>query len=1595
MAPAKSNAAQRLGRPSSSSSSSSSAASRPGSFTLFVPYTTPAAISSARARPRSQPEVAQDAAPVQMQMPGDLKKPFQSINFGGSATCSSSTTTRSAPLPRSDSISTSVAQTEERSVEAGAPEDSAAPAPTKKVWSPLMFRRPTSNTARYTPSNTRSNVVSSWTLIQAQDSGKLPFAHMTPLHETRSFSSGNFADAPKGGALEHTCSWVSFLFNRLSKKCFHPANPSCCPPKLHQWEHARALHQGLPQSSINWETYTLMTQPPNLKLMVDHLQSLVGRSGARRFDAPKESLWSRIPEQESLEEMQAAFKLGTIHFTGDLTVDAQTKKLVVRLCPAHVGMGSNIFRRYGSDRFFRLKIERKLIHTASLDSDSKDPLRSTIQQFFHHPINIFGRQYFPFCHKDDAMIYWCASGPRIPTISLIKFCQNVGSRMSLAWHELVQEDRDLLVPNLSTASQYIDVNLNHSMSVAKWAARFELGLTPTIPTVVFPRAHVLRIPDLMSDSLTVSYAMMHKVYTALRDLDDSELDERLPPDYLPSAIRGTYEIPGPNGVARRAMVWRLDYNTCPHIAVIQSTPPGTPLPAAVTGPSFVQVWARAGHSARFDVVSIVFEMKMKDGRSIRTEMKPARGEVEYLSSDNPHMTSEVAMSQIAEKLTAAEGDGRLLRGLPPAAQGRLGPGKGVWTVVPLSPWGTEASFIEVRDSQWKFDDAQTQRFTFELHSIPSPRDSAKLGKQTFEVLAHCGVPVQIFRELLKKQLQAICDPFFEFKDLGQVLYHIEKTTRVHEERLFKARSSSDPATIRDNAWEGEDLIDDVEVGEHEEDSSGFVLDGRLDASSGAPNTILELVVEMIQAGFSPDGTTVGACPPLGAKLDWIAQDQIKRNTSFKLTSEQCRTALVVADHLGLLNEGEIFFQASEAIQNGSRFSNVVAGDVLVTRPPAIQPCDVQKFKAVFYPEFRNVYDLIILPSKGKRAACSVLSGGDYDGKSRIKPLVTGDKLLIITDPTIVEAFDASKADPSFADPPFRDAEFFAVDRRKVSNSVLPLINQANSNGLSRMLISGLFQDARFGQLSKLHTKLAYSLGLDHPKTRLFGHLFARALDGRKQGLSLNDRYWPKIQAQLPPGLLAPEWTEREEGRLDADLRAQKFATRPVGLGKHVMDELVKEGRLALDKAPAKWREVSKGWKADVDEDLAGPWRREWAMARLEQGRSVEGSAYYRDLEMILKHVKTAWNDYKMLLFSWARERDSKHEIRKAYQAPGSPSPKSSNAWKSSSKNQKEDLVNCSRRLWSILDGDHFGSARLSGLEGAKAARTLIASCCYLEPLMPEPSTSSTSLFERLKAVAPAPIVSYTKPSSAPTLDDLDSNDEDADKVEQMLGVHRTSSPSPQHLMSDDISISGDSLFTGSQGEWEAELDRVCVVEPKSVGESPLGIRSDNTSRSSLIPGTGLVLSQTSETSTNATSAPSTSQASRPNETTRDDMIVDSPFVALRGPRPFKSADFREAGKEARFKFVYDMCHRDILGLKTDALWAKVHGQIGAARGIQGMKVAPGMLMAIKKSLAGITKAHSVVRPKTLLAPEPTSSLNDLRNIGHTLDAARASKRQKR
>ena len=72
------------------------------------------------------------------------------------------------------------------------------------------------------------------------------------------------------------------------------------------------------------------------------------------------------------------------------------------------------------------------------------------------------------------------------------------------------------------------------MSVAKYAARFELGLTTTTPTVTFRRDQVLRTPDLNAESLSVSLGAMRAVCDEFRKRRPGEARELLPGSYLPS-----------------------------------------------------------------------------------------------------------------------------------------------------------------------------------------------------------------------------------------------------------------------------------------------------------------------------------------------------------------------------------------------------------------------------------------------------------------------------------------------------------------------------------------------------------------------------------------------------------------------------------------------------------------------------------------------------------------------------------------------------------------------------------------------------------------------------------------------------------------------------------------------------------------------------------------------------------------------------------------------------------------------------------------------------------------------------------------------------
>lgn len=265
--------------------------------------------------------------------------------------------------------------------------------------------------------------------------------------------------------------------------------------------------------------------------------------------------------------------------------------------------------------------------------------------------------------------------------------------------------------------QYLDVELNGGMTVAKYAARFELGLTTTVrsalfasraaaqvlikrptqtPTVTFPRNKVLRTPDLNSDTLKMSIPAMRIIcgrfvekYSNSAELDIAEL---LPDNYLPSCIRGTVQLYAASPPVN--MVWQLDYNSDETLAEpeIQLRPCG-PTRTTVARPILkFQLTRKDGATLEVrvpDKLKAVWidgapvreeEVVMTDGCSL---MSPAVSSAfapgrpfDRLTNRADSCVHHKAMSILAEKLAASRRSSDLKPVIPAVAQGRIGSGKG-------------------------------------------------------------------------------------------------------------------------------------------------------------------------------------------------------------------------------------------------------------------------------------------------------------------------------------------------------------------------------------------------------------------------------------------------------------------------------------------------------------------------------------------------------------------------------------------------------------------------------------------------------------------------------------------------------------------------------------------------------------------------------------------------------------------------------------------------------------------------------------------------------------------------------------------------------
>lgn len=110
-------------------------------------------------------------------------------------------------------------------------------------------------------------------------------------------------------------------------------------------------------------------------------------------------------------------------------------------------------------------------------------------------------------------------------------------------------------------------------------------------------------------------------------------------------------------------------------------------------------------------------------------------------------------------------------------------------------------------------------------------------------------------------------------------------------------------------------------------------------------------------------------------------NELKNKARIRVPLSHGRIAFGVVDEYQKLEYGEVFFQYSKLSVDGSTIigTEILKGEVMVTKFPCLQPGDVRKLKAVDVEQLHSIKDCIVFPSKGPRPHPDELGGSDLDG----------------------------------------------------------------------------------------------------------------------------------------------------------------------------------------------------------------------------------------------------------------------------------------------------------------------------------------------------------------------------------------------------------------------------------------------------------------------------------------------------------------------------------------------------------------------------------------------------------------------------------------
>ncbi|KAI0827045.1 RNA dependent RNA polymerase-domain-containing protein [Trametes gibbosa] len=786
---------------------------------------------------------------------------------------------------------------------------------------------------------------------------------------------------------------------------------------------------------------------------------------------------------------------GRVHFTARLHRDDK-KQLGLALDRPVLGTSNRFTRRFGSRRFIRVRIPQDFLRNSNGDDE--------LMAYFKRPF-VIGSGVFRAFYAKESNVFLFRTNEEIMRDTMsggLKVVQPApGSDAARSEHSFMH-----------LVEWHNSLELNSEQTMVKWAARFALGLSNSVPGIRLKAANVRFIDDIICD-----------------------------------AFNGTGKPPS--------------------------------------------------------------EMQMTDGCGLAN-----RALMRALEARFSHWREE-----------------------PTAFQTRIGGAKGLQCVHhDLTPAEEEEPIVWLRPSQVKIkhsphtlnncvipEGADPALLTVDVLRTSRMNTPARLAIETITNLAENGVPYSYFVALFNTRLAERLDRLLAFDDQDPKSMQRLWNAVAREGSVITARMAREAAGIARAAGlvsrdyedelededEDEDGLDDLDKALREQSSAWWE-----DPISGCPSGLEETCLTLLDSGFTPQ-----TCPVLRAKLMEVAKKVVKTfRTRYRTAVPMSCSAFIVPDPYGVLGPNEIQVKcfSPEFIDHHGRHTNIVLGDVLVTRHPCKVPSDVQKVKAVSHEKLRHHYNVIVVSTKnhmyhGKqldRHLASLTGGGDYDG----------DTMEVFWDPQLVGAFKEP------------DPRKFAVEPPKVqqcliknTESVTAFLTRVPPSGAREGMeykISAL-QDYLLGVLrgsvyvstySIWWEKSTYKLGYSHEETIFLAYMFCAILDGSKTGVTVNPSAFKEHRAKWAPGRL--DWK-------DPDYDGP-FVKRSESLGKFIMDTLSSQVHSICERERARIDKYLGPMDSEIvklDEDLARPYllAKQHAAELKKDGQPAK----WEELQLIQLHVQ--------------------------------------------------------------------------------------------------------------------------------------------------------------------------------------------------------------------------------------------------------------------------------------------------------------------------------------------------------------------------------------